>query len=163
MNWRRDIGLSGRFGFIAFLLSRCVVSPVPYPWDRTGSRITVSWSAGMKTKNLLRYRSSLLSKAAGVSCHDSPAVKNRTLLPPSESFTKIRSPLPRISAGALVGLLQGGNIELLHSQHGGESPLCGGAIRTAQHVGQCRGHDLPGHPVFVRQPSALNFRPARRQ
>ena len=56
---------------------------------------------------------------------------------------------------------QGGDIELLHLEHGPYHTLPSGGVLILDHVEENGRHDLPAKPVFVFQPAALDFVAAR--
>src|SRR4051812_47792664 len=54
-----------------------------------------------------------------------------------------------------IGLLQGGNIELVHLQHCLHHALFPGGVFVPEHARQRRGGDLPGDPELVLEPAAV--------
>src|SRR5580692_6119884 len=63
-------------------------------------------------------------------------------------------------SAARVGLLQRGDVELLHHEHGLGDPPHFLRVGIGDHVQEHGGEDLPGQPVLVHQPAARDFRAA---
>src|SRR5262249_33949544 len=67
------------------------------------------------------------------------------------------------AGGAVVGLPQLPDFDLLHLQHGGHDTLHFGRILVLDHLEQGARHHLPGHAELVLEPAALHFLAARRE